>query len=66
MAAVLSMLAAPALAAEALTQVPGITWGPCIDGSLEIRATGEAPLTDSLQAATAQARLAATRRFATT
>ena len=62
-AASLSVLAAPVLAAEPLAQVPGIEWGPCIDGSFEVRATGEAPLTGSLQAAAAQARLAATRRF---
>ena len=62
-AAFLSVLATPALTAQPLAEAPGVDWGPCIDGSFEIRAIGEAPLVGSLEAAVAQARLAATRRF---
>jgi len=59
----LSVIAAPALAAQPLAKAPGVVWGPCIDGRLEIQAIGEAPLVGSLEAAVAQARLAATRHF---
>ena len=60
---VLIMLAPHAFAAEPLASMRGVEWGPCVDGRFEIRATGEAQLAASIQAAASEARLAAIRKF---